>query len=128
LSTLIPTWPDLFAALRTPEVTLCSIAARTGTLRWRRRPAPREFGDRRRLLVETAGGPAPLLDGAQLIGGDAGRYEYVFDASRVQITALLEQAAAQVLDVETHRAPIDDVIADIYETWQRDGHAGPGLR
>ena len=31
---------------------------------------------------------------------------------------------AQVLDVETHRAPIDDVIADIYETWQRDGHAG----
>jgi ABC-2 type transport system ATP-binding protein len=83
----------------------------------------REFGDRRRLLVETAGGPAPLLDGAQLIGGDAGRYEYVFDASRVQITALLEQAAAQVLDVETHRAPIDDVIADIYETWQRDGHA-----
>src|SRR5438105_8369746 len=41
----------------------------------------REFGDRRRLLVETAGGPAPLLDGAELIGGDAGRYEYVFDAS-----------------------------------------------
>jgi len=86
----------------------------------------REFGDRRRLLVETAGGPAPILDGAELVGGNAGRYEYVFDASQVQITALLEQAAVQtqVLDVETHRAPIDDVIADIYETWQRDGHAG----
>jgi hypothetical protein len=23
-----------------------------------------------------------------------------------------------VLDVETHRAPIDDVTADIYERWQ----------
>ncbi len=35
------------------------------------------------------------------------RHEYVFDASRVNISTLLEQAAAQtqVLDVETHRAP-----------------------
>ena len=34
---------------------------------------------------------------------------------------LLEQAASQtqVLDVETHRAPIDEVIADIYRQWQR---------
>ena len=35
---------------------------------------------------------------------------------------LLEQAAAQadVLDVETHRPDIDDVIADIYERWQTE--------
>jgi ABC-2 type transport system ATP-binding protein len=84
----------------------------------------REFADRRRLLVETAEGPPPALDGAALIGSAAGRHEYVFDASQVKIAALLEQAAAQsaVLDVETHRAPIDDVIADIYEAWQREGH------
>jgi hypothetical protein len=33
----------------------------------------------------------------------------------------LAQATAQthIVDVETHRAPIDDVIADIYERWQR---------
>jgi ABC-type uncharacterized transport system ATPase subunit len=51
----------------------------------------------------------------------AGRHEYRFDASQVRIASLLEQAAreTQVLDVETHRAPIDDVIADIYEKWQQ---------
>jgi hypothetical protein len=39
----------------------------------------------------------------------------------VKIAELLEQAAAQtqVLDVETHRPPIDEVIADIYEKWQQ---------
>ena len=28
-----------------------------------------------------------------------------------------------MIDVETHRPPIDDVIADIYEAWLREGHA-----
>jgi ABC-2 type transport system ATP-binding protein len=80
----------------------------------------REFADRRRLFLETPNGVAPLLDGAKLVQSAENRHEYVFDASRVNISTLLEQAAAQtqVLDVETHRAPIDDVIADIYEKWQ----------
>jgi hypothetical protein len=49
------------------------------------------------------------------------RHEYVFDAAKTAVAALLEQAArqAEVLDVETHRAPIDDVIAEIYQRWQR---------
>ncbi|MGH2350279.1 MAG: hypothetical protein ACRDJN_01525 [Chloroflexota bacterium] len=40
-----------------------------------------------------------------------------------RVRRLLAQASAQaeVLDAETHRLPIDDVIADIYEAWQRDG-------
>ena len=81
----------------------------------------KEFGDRRRLLIETPEGSPPTLKGATLIDSTSGRHEYVFDTSRVRIAELLEQAAAQtqVLDVETHRAPIDDVIADIYERWQR---------
>jgi ABC-2 type transport system ATP-binding protein len=82
----------------------------------------REFGDRRCLLIQTAdGAPAPSLQHAACVKSEAGRHEYVFDASQVSIAALLEQASAQarVLDVETHRAPIDDVIADIYETWQK---------
>jgi ABC-2 type transport system ATP-binding protein len=83
----------------------------------------RTFADRRRLLLETPDVPAPTLNGAELIESSAGRHEYVFDAARVKIADLLDQASAQttVLDVETHRAPIDDVIADIYETWQRGG-------
>ena len=80
----------------------------------------REFSDQRRLLLETESAQAPRLNGAEYIESDGTRHEYRFDASRVAIADLLEQAAAQtrILDVETHRAPIDDVIADIYEKWQ----------
>lgn len=78
------------------------------------------FADRRRLSIETADG-APVLDGATLTASEGGRHEYVFDAGRVRIADLLAQASTQttILDVETHRAPIDDVIADIYESWQK---------
>lgn len=81
----------------------------------------REFGDRRRLLIETASADAPTFVAAQLVRSDQNRHEYVFDATEVSTAALLQEVAAQtdVLDVETHRAPIDDVIADIYEGWQR---------
>ena len=85
-----------------------------------------EVADRRRLLIETDALEAPALEGAALVTSDGTRHEYVFDATRVRIAALLEQASTQVQinDVETHRAPIDDVIADIYEAWQREsrGH------
>ena len=83
----------------------------------------REFADRRRLLLETSGGPAPALSGAELTSSADGRHEYVFDAAQVGLPALLAQAAAQtvIVDVETHRAPIDDVIADIYQRWQHGG-------
>jgi ABC-2 type transport system ATP-binding protein len=81
----------------------------------------REFADRRHLVIETANGSTatPHFADAQLIKSEGQRHEYVFDASRVNIAALLAQAAAQttIVDVETHRAPIDDVIADIYEKW-----------
>lgn len=89
----------------------------------------RTFADRRRLLIEAAGNAPPSLTGADLIHSQAGRHEYVFDASQVKIAALLAQAAAQtqVIDVETHRAPIDDVIASIYETW-RQASADPSGR
>jgi ABC-2 type transport system ATP-binding protein len=81
----------------------------------------REVSDHRRLLLETANGAAPALTGAELVKSEAGRHEYIFDATRIKIATLLEQAAnqTQVLDVETHRAPIDEVIADIYRQWQR---------
>ncbi len=81
----------------------------------------REVSDQRRLLIETGAADAPVLVGAQLVQSAAGRHEYMFDATKTRIATLLEQAAgqAQVLDVETHRAPIDEVIADIYRQWQR---------
>jgi ABC-2 type transport system ATP-binding protein len=78
-----------------------------------------DTADRRRLRIETGAQPAPTLNGAELVESADGRHEYLFDASRTPITDLLAQAAAQapLLDVETHRAPIDEVIASIYEGW-----------
>ena len=91
----------------------------------------RRLVTRRRLLtIETASVNPPLLNGAELIATDsAGRHEFAFDSSSTKLSDLLAQASAQteVLDVETHRAPIDQVVADIYEHWlevphQADGH------
>jgi ABC-2 type transport system ATP-binding protein len=80
----------------------------------------REFADRRALVIETGEETPPKLSGAEWVKSEAGRHEFTFDASRVRISELLDEAAAQaqVLDVETHRVPIDEVIADIYEKWQ----------
>ena len=80
----------------------------------------KEFADRRHLFIETANGVVPQFDAAQFVKSEGQRHEYIFDASRVNIATLLAQASAQtpIVDVETHRAQIDDVIADIYEKWQ----------
>ncbi len=80
-----------------------------------------DVSDQRRLILETTTMLAPVLDGATLIKSEADRHEYVFNATETRIAALLEQAAiqTQILDVETHRAPIDEVIADIYRAWRK---------
>ena len=80
----------------------------------------RTMTERRRLLIETADQAAPTLRGADLVESVGGRHTYLFDAAAVRLSDLLEQASVQteVLDVETHRPDIDDVIADIYESWQ----------
>ncbi|HLY64399.1 MAG TPA: ATP-binding cassette domain-containing protein [Chloroflexota bacterium] len=82
----------------------------------------REFVDRRTLQIETGRDAAPTLEDALWVSSEAGRHTYQFDAACTGVAALLAQATAQgpVLDVETQRAPIDDVIADIYERWQRE--------
>ncbi len=79
------------------------------------------FGDRRRLRLQTSGEEAPALSRAELLKTEAGWHEYVFDAEQVKLPTLLAEASAQasVLDAETHRAPIDEVIADIYAEWER---------
>ncbi len=80
----------------------------------------REFGDRRRLILETTDVTAPLLPGAEWVKSEDSRHEFYFDAAQIGLPDLLDVCARQtrVLDIETHRAPIDDVIADIYEKWQ----------
>ena len=84
----------------------------------------REFADRRVLTLETDSEVAPKLSGAEPVSSEGRKHEYSFDASKTNIAELLEQAAAQskLSDVETHRAPIDEIIADIYEKWQKQPH------
>jgi ABC-2 type transport system ATP-binding protein len=92
----------------------------------------RESADHRRLVLRTTGGDAPSLAGAELVGSEAGQHSYVFDATRVELATLLREVADHrgVLDVETHRAPIDEVVAELYQRWQGtrvvSGVPGPG--
>ena len=81
----------------------------------------RLVGDRRRLILETSEPTAPTLPGAHLAETVACRHAFVYDAARTRVVELLDAAAAQgtVLDVETQRLPIDDVVADVYERWLR---------
>jgi ABC-2 type transport system ATP-binding protein len=80
----------------------------------------RRLGDRRRLVLETDSAAAPSLAGATHLGSDGTRHEYAFDATVTPIPRLLTAAAerARLVDVETHRAPIEDVIADLYRDWR----------
>ena len=80
----------------------------------------RRLGDRRRLVLETDSAAAPALPGAAHLGSEGWRHEYAFDAAATPIARLLAAAAgcARVLDVETHRAPIEDVVADLYRDWR----------
>jgi ABC-2 type transport system ATP-binding protein len=82
----------------------------------------RAASDRRLLRLHTGDGKAPRLDGAEWLRGEGDRHEYAYDAQRVRLIDLLDQAArqTQVVDVETHRPPIDDVVADLYERWQKE--------
>jgi ABC-2 type transport system ATP-binding protein len=80
----------------------------------------RRLGDRRRLVLETDSVAAPALPGATHVGSEGVRHEYAFDAMATPIPSLLAAAAtgAHLVDVETHRAPIEDVIADLYRDWR----------
>ena len=77
-------------------------------------------GDRRHLMLETGESDPVQLAGADWVESEGNRHTYTFDAARTSIPSLLDQAGrhTSILDVETHRAPIDDVIADIYSEWQ----------
>jgi ABC-2 type transport system ATP-binding protein len=83
----------------------------------------RSMTERRRLTIETASETPPTLNGAELVESVAGRHTYLFDAAQVKLSDLLDRAG-EVLDVETHRPDIDDVIADIYESWSANPEVG----
>ncbi|HUR50010.1 MAG TPA: ATP-binding cassette domain-containing protein [Acidimicrobiales bacterium] len=80
-----------------------------------------QVNPRRILTIETAGPDLPpALADAELTKSEGSRHTFLYDPRTISIGALLEQAAKthEVLDVETHRPDIDEVIADLYAGWQ----------
>jgi len=80
----------------------------------------RDASRHRVLTLETADARVPVIEGALHRGSSGNRHEFVFDGAEVGLAELLARAAPQceILDVETHRPPIDEVVADLYERWQ----------
>ncbi len=63
---------------------------------------------------------APKLPGLNLLGSDNGLHEYEFDRRRLEIHEILGMLAefTQIQDVEIKKAPIEDVIANLYLSWK----------
>lgn len=82
----------------------------------------RAVATRRRLLLETTSAAAPVLPGAELLETAGNRHTYSYDPTTTDLGSLITAAghAAEVVDVETHRPDIDDVVADLYETWRTE--------
>lgn len=75
-------------------------------------------GDKHILRFRSDGG-IPDIKGATLIDTEDGLYRYEYDAESTPIAELLRGIAdvPDVSDVETGRAPIEAVIAELYESW-----------
>jgi ABC-2 type transport system ATP-binding protein len=80
----------------------------------------REYGDGRRLRIETDSEQPPLLTGAVHLRSMGCRHEYSFDNQVRPVLALLQEASSQcaIRDVETLQPGIDEVIAGIYAKWR----------
>lgn len=69
----------------------------------------------------TTGGGSLRLEGCRLLAEKHGVYEFEADLSRLPIRTLLEKLskADGIMDVEIRKAPIEQVIAQLYQAWQK---------
>ena len=77
-------------------------------------------GNLTRVRITMDGGAPISLDGGRLITGKSGVYEYEIDVTKTPIKYLLKQLseADGVKDVEINKAPIEQVIANLYAAWK----------
>ena len=68
----------------------------------------------------TTDGTVPELTGCRLLGGKHGVFEFEADLSHTPIQLLLEMLSRTegIKDVEIRRAPIEQVIAQLYQSWK----------
>ncbi len=77
-------------------------------------------GNLTRVSLTMEQGFAPRMEGMKLISTENGRYEYEADLARLSIKALMRQLSQieGVRDVEVKKAPIEQVIAQLYMAWR----------
>ena len=68
----------------------------------------------------TTDGREPKLEGCRLLGGKRGVFEFEADLSELPIRTLLERLsrAEGIMDVEIRKAPIEQVISQLYQAWK----------
>ncbi len=64
--------------------------------------------------------PVPRLSGMKLIKSENGIHEYEFDQKMLEIHEVLGMLASfkHIRDVEIKKAPVEDVVADLYLSWR----------
>lgn len=76
-----------------------------------------------RIVLTTTSEDAPLsLPGMRLLKTDSGIHEYEFDRSILGIHKVMELLSGfpQILDMEIKKAPIEDVVANLYLSWREN--------
>lgn len=70
-----------------------------------------------------AGDTAPAIQGLTLIQSQGGIHEYEFDQSKHEIHEILGRLSKhrEIEDVEVKKAPIEQVITNLYLLWKEDG-------
>lgn len=71
----------------------------------------------------TTDGLVPTLEGCKLLHAAHGVFEYETDLSRLPVRNLLAQLsqADGIMDVEIRRAPVEQVITQLYQSWKTTG-------
>ncbi|ODU57880.1 MAG: ABC transporter ATP-binding protein [Clostridium sp. SCN 57-10] len=76
-------------------------------------------GNLTRVIVTTGGADAPQLTGAALLASENGVHTYEADLTRTPVRELMRLLSElDVRDVEIKKAPIEQVIARLYESWR----------
>ena len=73
-------------------------------------------------FIVTTDGREPQLEGCRLLSGKCGVFEFEADLSCLPVKVLLERLskADGIMDVEIRKAPIEQVIAQIYQSWKSE--------
>ncbi len=68
----------------------------------------------------TTDGGRPRLEGCRLLGEEHGVFEFEADLSQISVSVLLERLSRTdgIRDVEIRKAPVEQVIAQLYESWR----------